>query len=81
VPKYCDMTPQSRNSLLLGNGSLNTFPRKNRGAVFSVASAALAATQRYGKHISAIGNQHATTEEAVFSVCLTRDYITRISRS
>jgi hypothetical protein len=26
--KYCDMTPESRNSSLLGNGSINTFPRK-----------------------------------------------------
>jgi hypothetical protein len=25
---YCDMTPESRNSSLLGNGSLNIFPRK-----------------------------------------------------
>jgi hypothetical protein len=25
---YCSMTPESRNSLLLGNGSVNRFPRK-----------------------------------------------------
>jgi hypothetical protein len=23
---YCDLTPYSRNSSLLGNGSVNTFP-------------------------------------------------------
>jgi hypothetical protein len=43
------MTPESRNSLLLGNGSVNTFPRKrtrnSRRAVFSVVRAALAAAQ------------------------------------
>jgi hypothetical protein len=35
--------------------------------VFSVVSAALVATQRYDKDISAAVNQHATIEEAVFS--------------
>jgi hypothetical protein len=39
----------------------------NIRAVFSVVSAALVVTERYGKHISATVNQHATTEEAVFS--------------
>jgi hypothetical protein len=33
-----------------------------------MVSAALVATQRCGKHISAAVNQHATIEEAVFSV-------------
>jgi hypothetical protein len=33
-----------------------------------VVSAALVATQRCGNHISAAVNQHATIEEAVFSV-------------
>jgi hypothetical protein len=36
--------------------------------VFSVVSAALVATQRYGKHISTAVNQQAIIEEAVFSV-------------
>jgi hypothetical protein len=70
--KYCDMTPESRNSSLLGNGSLNRFPRKrmrnNRREMFSVVSAALIATQRCCKHVSAAVNQQATIEEAVFYV-------------
>jgi hypothetical protein len=33
-----------------------------------VVSAALVATQRCGKDISAVVNQHATIEEAMFSV-------------
>jgi hypothetical protein len=40
----------------------------NRREVFSVVSAALFATKLCGKHISATVNQHATIEEAVFSV-------------
>jgi hypothetical protein len=36
--------------------------------VFSVAQAALVATQRCGKHISAAVNQQATIEKAVFSL-------------
>jgi hypothetical protein len=40
----------------------------NRRSVFSVGGAARVATQRCGKHISAAVNQHATIEEAVFSV-------------
>jgi hypothetical protein len=28
--KYCDMTAERRNILLLGNGSVNTFPRKRK---------------------------------------------------
>jgi hypothetical protein len=53
----------------------------NRRAVFSVVRAALVATQRYGKYISAAVNQHATIEEAVFSVGAARGYVTRIWRS
>jgi hypothetical protein len=70
---YCDMMPESRKSLLLGNCSVNTIPRKrnarnNRKAVFSVLSAGLVATQRCGKHVSAAMNEHATIEEAMFCV-------------
>jgi hypothetical protein len=36
--------------------------------MFSVVRAAIVATQRCSKHISAAVNQHATTEEGVFSV-------------
>jgi hypothetical protein len=36
--------------------------------MFSVVSAALIATQRCGKHISAAVSQHATIEEVVFSM-------------
>jgi hypothetical protein len=36
--------------------------------MFYMARAALFATQRCGEHISAAVNQHATIEEAVFSV-------------
>jgi hypothetical protein len=66
------MTPESRNSSLLGNRSVNIFPRKrkhnNRRAVFSAVCAEHVATQRCDKHIPAAVNQHATIEEAVFSV-------------
>jgi hypothetical protein len=66
------MTPESRNSSLLGNGSVNTVPRKgtrnNRRAVFSAVSAALVATQQCCRHISAAVNQHAILGEAMFSV-------------
>jgi hypothetical protein len=41
--------------------------------VLPVVLAALVATQRCGKHISAAVNQHATIEEAVFSVRQLRD--------
>jgi hypothetical protein len=37
-------------------------------AVFSLISAELIVTQRFGKHMSAAVNQHATLQEAVFSV-------------
>jgi hypothetical protein len=36
--------------------------------VFSVVRAARLAKQRFGRHIFAAVNQHATIEEAVFSV-------------
>jgi hypothetical protein len=36
--------------------------------MFSAASAALFATQRCGKRVTASVNQHATIEEAAFSV-------------
>jgi hypothetical protein len=66
------MTPESKNRSFLGNGSVNTFPRKrtryNRRTVFPVVSASLVGAPRCGKHISAAVNQHATIEEAVFSV-------------
>jgi hypothetical protein len=43
--------------------------RDNRRAMFfSVVSAALVAMQQCRKHISATVNQHATIQEAVFSV-------------
>jgi hypothetical protein len=64
------MTPESRNSSLLGNDSVNTFPRKRTRATIAEGcflwSAQRVATQRCGKHISAAVNQHAT-EETVFS--------------
>jgi hypothetical protein len=41
---------------------------KNRIAVLPVVRASLVATQWCDKHISAAVNQHATIEEAVFSV-------------
>jgi hypothetical protein len=66
------MTPESRNSSLKGNGSVNTFlwkkTRNNRKAVICVVHAAFAAAQRRSKHISTAVNQRATIEEAVFSV-------------
>jgi hypothetical protein len=69
------MTPESRNSSLLGNGTVNTFPRMQtctriEEQCLSVVRAALVATQRCStcKYISAAVNQHATIEEAVFSV-------------
>jgi hypothetical protein len=76
------MTPESRNNSSLGNGSVNipaeANARNNRRAVFSVTRAVRVAMQRCGKHISAAVNQHATTEEAVFSVepCSARCYAT-----
>jgi hypothetical protein len=40
----------------------------NRREVFSLIRAARFASQRRGKHISAEVNQHATIEEAMFSM-------------
>jgi hypothetical protein len=63
------MTPESRNSSLLGNGSVNTFLQKQMCATveerrFSVLRTLL----RSGVvNISAAVNQHATIEEVVFS--------------
>jgi hypothetical protein len=67
------MTPERRNSSLLGNGSVNTFsPKRIRvtieEAMFSVVSAEFIAMQRCAKYISVVVNQHATIEGAVFSV-------------
>jgi hypothetical protein len=63
------MTPESRNRQRLGKHiPAEANARSNRRAVFSVVCAASIATQRCGKHISAAVNQHATIEEAVFSV-------------
>jgi hypothetical protein len=83
---YCDMTPESRNSSLLGNGSANTFrgepnERNNRRVDFYVVSATLVAKQRCGKHISVAVIQHATVEEAVLSMGAPQSYIARISGS
>jgi hypothetical protein len=56
--QYCDMTPESRNSLFLGNGSVNIFALKRTratiAAAFSVIRTALVATQGYSKHIFAV---------------------------
>jgi hypothetical protein len=66
-------TLERRNSSLLGNGLLKHITagpnaHKNRRVVFSVFSGALVPTQQCSKHISAEVNQHATMEEAVFSL-------------
>jgi hypothetical protein len=56
---------------LLGNGSVNIPEEanaRNRGAVSSAYSATLVAMQRWDKRVSAVVNQHATIEDAVFSV-------------
>jgi hypothetical protein len=63
---YCDTTPESQNSSLLGNGSVTTFPRKRTRT--TMVHAGLVATQWCGKHMSAAVNQHATIHGAVFSV-------------
>jgi hypothetical protein len=64
------MTPESRNCSFLGHGSVNipaaANTRNNIRAVFSVAHAKSATTQRCSKHISAAVNQLATIEEALF---------------
>jgi hypothetical protein len=60
------MTPESRNSLLLVNGSVNILAEANarnkRRTMFSTVRAALVAMQRRGKYISAAVNQHAIIE-------------------
>jgi hypothetical protein len=43
---YCDMTPESWNSSLLGNGSVNTSPRKRTRATIEESIS----EQRVGKH-------------------------------
>jgi hypothetical protein len=53
----------------------------NRRAVFYVIRISRIDTQRCGKYISAAVNQHATIEEAVFSMEPPQGYITRISSS
>jgi hypothetical protein len=59
VYKYCKMTPESRNSSLLGNGSVNTFLWKRTGARIK--------EWRFVWSSAAV-NQHATIEAGVFSV-------------
>jgi hypothetical protein len=59
------MTLENRNSPLLGNGSVNIFPRKRAKIEerwFSWSAS------RCSEHISAAVNKHAAIEEAVFSV-------------
>jgi hypothetical protein len=69
---YCDMTPESRNSSLLGNSSVNTIRWKRTRATIEwwcflwSAQRHCYATVRL--HVSAAVNQHATVEEAVLSV-------------
>jgi hypothetical protein len=66
------MTPESRNSSLLGNGYVNTYPRKRTRATIEercfLCSALRALLRNDAADISAAMNQHATIEEAVFSV-------------
>jgi hypothetical protein len=66
------MTPESRNSSLLDNVLVNTFPCKRTRATIEercfLWSAPRVATQLCDKHISAAVNHHATKEEEVFSV-------------
>jgi hypothetical protein len=60
------MTPESRNSSLLCNGSVNTYPRERTRATIREKCFLCSAPH------SLLGtgevNQHATIEEAVFSV-------------
>jgi hypothetical protein len=80
-----DMTPESWNSSLLGNGSVNIPAEANahnsRRPVFSVVHTTRVATQRCCKQNSAAGNQHATIEKRCCLLWPPRDYITRISHS
>jgi hypothetical protein len=70
--EYYDMMPERRNSSLLGNGLLNTFPRKRTRATVEERCLLRPAPRTlllYGAvNTSAAVNQHATIEEAVFSV-------------
>jgi hypothetical protein len=63
------MTPESRNSSLLGNGSVNVFPRKrtteDRCFLWFAPPRCYVTCD---KHISATVNQHTIIEEVVFSV-------------
>jgi hypothetical protein len=43
---YCDMTPESRNSSLLGNGSVNIFSRKRTHATIEEAVLSVGADPR-----------------------------------
>jgi hypothetical protein len=84
IKRHCDMTPERRNSSLLGNGSVNipveAKVHNNRRAMFSVVRATWFAMQQCTKHICAAVHQHAKIEEVVFSVGeAPRGYITRIS--
>jgi hypothetical protein len=80
------MMPESRSISVLGNDFVNTFPQKRSRAKIEErrslwVRAKLVATQLCGKDISEAVNQHATIEEAVFSVGPPRGYKTRTSRS
>jgi hypothetical protein len=69
---YSNMTPESRNSSLLGNGLVNTFPRKRTRATIVercfLWSAPRTLLRNGAINISAAVNQHATIEETVFTV-------------
>jgi hypothetical protein len=64
--------PESRNSSLLDNGEINTFPRIRTRATIEEGCflwpALRVAKQRCGKHICGAVNQYTTIKEAVFSV-------------
>jgi hypothetical protein len=62
------MTPESRNSSLLGNGSVNTFPRKRAiEELCFLWSASRALLRNVAVDISAAVNQPSIIDEAVFS--------------
>jgi hypothetical protein len=76
---------EAEKQTFLGNGWY-TCGRGTRQATveeqcFPWYGAARVFTKRCGKHISAAVNQHATIEEAVFSVDQLPGYIRRISHS
>jgi hypothetical protein len=66
------MTNETRNSSLLGNGSVNTFPRKRTRTAIEkrpfLWSAPRSLLCNSAVNTSAAVNQHATIVEAVFSV-------------